>query len=86
MTEEKKKKYIIPPKKKGGRPRLYDDPYHNEARRIQREYTEKNREVWNLANRIGVSVADARKMLGIPNPYKKSKPKKSAEDFLAPED
>lgn len=34
-------------------------------REHQRQYTEENREALNVANRLEVSVADARKMLGI---------------------
>lgn len=61
----KRKKNTIPPRKKSGRKIKFNDEYHRIMRERQREYTEKNREAWNLANRLGVSVGEARKLLGI---------------------
>ena len=60
-----RKKRTIPPPKKGGRRIKFQDEYHRVMRERQRIYTEKNREAWNLANRLQISVAEARKLLGI---------------------
>ena len=50
-------------KGKSGRKIKYHDLYHKLVREHQRIYTEKNREVWNLAMREGIPVAEARERL-----------------------
>ena len=49
--------------KGSGRKPKYNDLYHKLVREHQQEYTENNREAWNLAMREKIPVKEARKMV-----------------------
>jgi len=62
--------------KGSGRKAIYHDEYHRVQRKIQRIYTEKNREALRLAGRLQIPVAEARKRLGIEAKKERGKRKK----------
>ena len=63
-----------------GRKPIFFDEFHRKAREVERDYIKRNREAWNLAAREHISVAEARKRLGLPPPTrqhgKRKKPKR----------
>ena len=46
---------------KAGRPRKYNDALHEYWRKASARYVERHREAWNLANRLKIPVAEARR-------------------------
>lgn len=59
--------------KKLGRPIKYNDEWHIAMRERQRDYTKRNKEAWNLGVKEGISIAEARKRLGITKPNLKTR-------------
>jgi len=51
--------------KGSGRKIKYNDEWHKTQRERQRKYTKENREAWNLGAKEEISIAEARKRLGI---------------------
>ena len=51
-----------------GKNRKYNDDYHKAAREIQKLYSRDNREAYNLAHKENITMAEARKRLGIKPP------------------
>ena len=49
--------------KGSGRPIKYNDRWHENVRKAQRRYIEKNREAVNLARKLNISIEDARQIL-----------------------
>lgn len=62
--------------KGSGRKATHNDEYHRVMRERQREYTKKHRKTLRLAGREQISVAEARKRLGIKADLKKTHGKK----------
>ena len=56
-----------------GRKPIFNDEWHKKMRERQRDYMKRNREAWNLAAREHISIAEARKILGITNPNLKTR-------------
>jgi len=63
---------MVGKKGRSGRPRKYDDEFHRVTRERQLIYMKKNRRAILLGKRLKISVAEARKRLGI-----KFEPKKT---------
>ena len=59
--------------RKGGRKIEFHDEHHTYMREMERDYRRRNREVLNLAQRLAIPVAEARKRLGITKPNLKTR-------------
>lgn len=62
--------------KGSGRKIKYNDIYHKVLRERQRKYTQENREAWNLGAKEEISIAEARRRLGIKFVPKKERGKR----------